>query len=162
MFFLSGTFDGPVVRRLVALLLCASSTACVDVERVPFEIRIVDQACSNRPSLDRLELLLLPLEPGGQLCLQSQKTVPADQRSAITLETGSIDFEELVVAALAYGGAPAQGCVQCYALARVPLQTALTRYNLALAPATDCKVPQVALEGLGLPADSVPASRKCP
>lgn len=161
MFFLIGTCPGTMKRRLAACLLCALASACVDTERVPFEIRLADQGCKNTHTLDRIELFLLPIEPDGRLCRLSQKTVPADQRSATTLETGAIDVEEIVALALAYG-VGAKNCVECYALARVPLRTALTRYNLTLAPTADCAVPAAALQGFGLPPDPVPPSRPCP
>lgn len=145
----------PVCRYLGGLLWGAVGlAACGHTETVSFEIDVADDACVERASQGApLDLFLLPMDADGNLCQLRQTTVQSEP-SPTVLDVGTSDVDEIVVLARVRSDPQ---CVRCYGIVRVLLRPELTRYSLVLSPATDCRIPEATLGGLGLPSELLPA-----
>lgn len=156
MFFLISRVN----RSLSTLCAITALTGgCVQTERVPFDIQLTQQACTDQHAdLSHVLLMLMAIEADETLCLlQSAEMTPGERASSV-LEAGVLEYDEVLLAALAYTG----DCVRCQALARVSLEFELTRYTLDLQPTEQCEVPLAAMEGLGLSLTELPPAACSP
>jgi hypothetical protein len=138
----------PVFQTLTCLWWgVVGLAACGDSEKVSFEIRLADEACVERAAQGAaLDLYLLPIDEGGKLCQLRHRTVKSEPSTVV--DVGSLGVDEIVVLVLVRADAQ---CVRCHAVARVLLRPELTRFDLSLSPAADCRIPEATLSGLGLP-----------